>query len=118
MMLLMMRVLFSFLLKLNSPHPYTFTSPLQQKLKQNHRASHNCYSVKKHVKALSIQMAFKQVIAWNRMIRGRVNLVICLVGSFFNFSFLISLDNGFPNFSFTGNTVLFPSTDIIMVALL
>ena len=30
----------------------------------------------KHVK--SIWMAFKRVIAWNRMIRSHVNLVICL----------------------------------------
>ena len=50
---LIMRVLFSFLLKLNSHHPDTFTSPLLQTLKQNHhRASHNCYSVNNMLKLL------------------------------------------------------------------
>ena len=33
----------------------------------------------KHVEALSIQMAFKQVIDWNIMIRGHVNWVIFLI---------------------------------------
>ena len=32
----------------------------------------------KHAEILSIQMTFKQVIIWDRMIRGNVNLVICL----------------------------------------
>ena len=53
--LLMIRVLFSFLLKLNSCHHYTFYSPLQQSLKQNHRASHNCYSVKYMMKRLAFK---------------------------------------------------------------
>ena len=53
--LLMMRVLFSFLLKMNSHHPYTFTSPLQQTLKQNHCASHNCCSVKNTLKLLALK---------------------------------------------------------------
>ena len=47
-----------FLLKLNSHHP------CDKKLKQNQSASQNCYNVKN---TLSIQMPFKQVIAWNRM---------------------------------------------------
>ena len=34
--------------------------------------------VLKHVETLGIQMASKQVISWNRMIRGHINLVICL----------------------------------------
>ena len=40
------RVIISFLLKLNSHHHYMFASPLQQTLKQNHCASHNCCSVR------------------------------------------------------------------------
>ena len=46
---------FSFLLKLNSNHPYTFTSPLQQTLKENQRASNNCYSVKNMLKLLAFK---------------------------------------------------------------
>ena len=53
MLLLMMRIPFSFLLKLNSHHSYTLTS---------------------HI---SIQVAFKK-IALDRMIRGHLNLMICL----------------------------------------
>ena len=73
-------VLFSFLLKLNSHYPHTFTSPFQKTLKQNHPASHNWYSVKNMLQpfaTVSIQKAFKWVIAWNRMIGGHVNLVVC-----------------------------------------
>ena len=51
-------IFFSFLVKLNSHHPYTLTSPVQQTLKQNQRASHNCYSVKKMLKLL----AFKKLL--------------------------------------------------------
>ena len=61
---------FSFLLKLNSHRPYTFTSPVQETLKQNHRASHNCHCVRTHV------LAFKWPL--HGMIRSNVNLVICL----------------------------------------
>ena len=68
---------FSFLLRLNLYHPHTFTSPLQQTLKQNHSASHN-WQCQKHVEILSIQIAFKWAIAWTRRIRGYVNPVICL----------------------------------------
>ena len=50
-----MRVFFSFFLKLNSYHHYTLTSPLLQTLKQNHRASHNCYSVKDMLKLLAFK---------------------------------------------------------------
>ena len=76
-------------------------------------------------------MAFKLVVAWNRTIRGLVNLVICLNQIhwiFFKilyFSIFIYLyTNDSPcNFSFTGKKsasteiFFFPSTDIIMVAL-
>ena len=50
MILLMMSVPFSFLLKLDSYHSHTFTSPLQQPMKQNHRALHNCHSLKNMLK--------------------------------------------------------------------
>ena len=76
LILLMMRALSSFLLNLH--YPYTFTSPLQKTLNQNQRASHSFYSVKDISKTLSIQLAFKWVFAWNRVIRGHVCLLICL----------------------------------------
>ena len=67
-------------------------------------------TVLKHVEILSIQMAFKRVIAWNRMIRGHVNLMISL------FWYLYS--NYAPcNFNFTGKVVTLQSTGTIMVAL-
>ena len=95
-------VLFSFLLKLNSHHLYTFTSLWQQTLKRNYRASHNCYSVKNVLKLL----AFKwRVIAWDRIIRGHVNPVICLSS------------NSPCNFDFARKSVPFPSKDIIIIAL-
>ena len=94
-------VLFSFLLKLNSHHLYTFTSLWQQTLKRNYRASHNCYSVKNMLKLL----AFKwRVIAWDRIIRGHVNPVICLSS------------NSPCNFDFARKSVPFPSKDIIIIA--
>ena len=95
-------VLFSFLLKLNSHHLYTFTSLWQQTLKRNYRASHNCYSVKNVLKLL----AFKwRVITWDRIIRGHVNPVICLSS------------NSPCNFDFARKSVPFPSKDIIIIAL-
>ena len=53
LILLMMKVLFSFLLKLNSHHPYKFVSPFQQTLKQNCRASRNFHSFKNMLKLLN-----------------------------------------------------------------
>ena len=64
----MMMVLLSFLLKLTSHHLYTFTFPLQQKLKQNHRAFAQLLLCSKQVKFTSIQMAYRNVIAWSTMI--------------------------------------------------
>ena len=58
----MLRVPFSFLLKLISNHPYTFTSPLQQTLKRNTMSRTN-NTVLKHVETLGIQMTFERVIA-------------------------------------------------------
>ena len=40
-----------------------FALPFQQSLEKNHRNSHSCYSIKKHVETLSIQMALKPDIA-------------------------------------------------------
>ena len=84
-----MRVLFSFLLKLNSHHPYTFPSPLQQTLSRIHRASHNSICT-----TANIEKAFKRIIAWNmnrneiwnmnsnglwlRSIKNRIHSVQCL----------------------------------------
>ena len=68
--------IFNQALKLNSHHPHTFTSLLQQAIKQNCHALHDCDSVKNML--LNIQMVFKCVIAWNRMIRVHVKLVTCL----------------------------------------
>ena len=53
---------FSFLLKLNSHHLYTFTSLLQQTLKQNQCASHNCYSVKNILKLLAFKWLLNEVL--------------------------------------------------------
>ena len=53
---------FSFLLKLNSHHPCTFTSPLQQTLKQNQRASHNSYSVKNMLKPLAFKWLLHELL--------------------------------------------------------
>ena len=58
----MMRVLFSLLLKLKSYHPHTFTSPLQQTLKQNYRASHNCCSVKNMLKLLAFKWLLNELL--------------------------------------------------------
>ena len=60
--LLILRVPFSFLLKLKSYHPYTFTSPMEQTLKQNHRASRNCYSVKNMLKLLAFKWLLNELL--------------------------------------------------------
>ena len=65
-------------------------------------------AVLKHVENCSIQMAFKRVIAWNRMIGGHVNLAISL------FSYFYSKYSP-CNFNFTGKTVPLSSTDITMI---
>ena len=76
-------LLVKFLLKLNSHHTCAFTSPLQQTLKQNHISQLlQCY---KYVETLSILMVFKPIIAWNRMLKGHVNLVICLRSIYYTF---------------------------------
>ena len=90
----MLRVPFSFLLKLKSYYPYKFISPLQQTLKQNHCASHICYNVRNMLKLLAFNWLLKELL-----LRGLVILVIFLnqiIRSFLKFSFLISLFKLFP----------------------
>ena len=53
---------FKFLLELNLHHPYTFTSPLQHTLKQNQRASNNCYSVKNMLKPLAFKWLLNELL--------------------------------------------------------
>ena len=62
LVLLIMRVLLSFLLKLNSYHPHTFTLALQNTVKQNHCASHNCYSVKNMLKLLAFKWILNELL--------------------------------------------------------
>ena len=57
---------FSFLLKLNSHHPNTFTSPLQQTLKQNQRASNNCYIAKTMMKPLTLKWPLNEFLVWTK----------------------------------------------------
>ena len=92
--LLMMKFLFSFILKLNSHHPYTFTSPLQQALKQNHCSSHNCYSVKNRLKLLAFKRVLNELLLeteWSEVMLIWWFVSIKLIRFFMKFSFLISL---------------------------
>ena len=111
------KVLLSFLVTLNSHHPCTFTSPLQQILQHSHRTSRNCYSVE----TLSIQMVFKPVIAWNRMFRGMLIWLfvsVKFIRSFLKFSFKQLYSNESPSkLNFTGKNIPFPSTGNITVTL-
>ena len=67
--LLMMKVLLSFILKLNSHPPCTFASPLQ-----NHLTSYNCYGVKNMLKLLAFKWLLKELL----LETSHANLVICL----------------------------------------
>ena len=124
LILLMMRVLFSFLLKLNPQHLYTFTSPLQQTQEQNHRALRNCYIVKNMLKLL----AFKWLL-FELLLETELRLIlwfspIKLIGSFLKFKVkvfnifiqTIPLQLHLKNIYIYRN-VPFPSTDVMMVAL-
>ena len=62
LILMIMRDLFSFLLKLNSHHPYTFTSRLKQTLKQNHQSLQNCNSFKNMLKLLAFSWLLKELL--------------------------------------------------------
>ena len=85
------------------------------------RSYHPCNKHWKHVEAVSIQMTFKRVIVWNRMIRWHVSLVICLnliiyflkLDDFWNFLFdIFIITIHLKNLPFSiyifryGNTVL------------
>ena len=121
LILLTMRVLFNFLLKLNSHHSYTFTSPLQQTLKQDHHALHNCYSVINMLNFLAFKWILNELLfetEWLEVMLIWWFVSIKFSRSFLKFAFLYLYPNDFHcNFNFTGEAVSFPSTDIIMVAL-
>ena len=103
LILLMTWLLFSFLLKLNSHHTYTFTSPLQQTLKQDHRTAATLLASWNS----SIQVVFKGVIGewWEVMLLWWF-VWIKFIKSFLKFSFLIFLFKRIP-FKFIGKTVPF-----------
>ena len=114
LILLMTWPLFSFLLKLNSHHTYTFTSPLQQTLKQDHRTAATLLASWNS----SIQVVFKGVIGewWEVMLLWWF-VWIKFIKSFLKFSFLIFLFKWIP-FKFIGKTVPFHSTDVTVFLLL
>ena len=114
LILLMTWLLFSFLLKLNSHHTYTFTSPLQQTLKQDHRTAATLLASWNS----SIQVVFKGVIGewWEVMLLWWI-FWIKFIKSFLKFSFLIFLFKRIP-FKFIGKTVPFHSTDVTVFLLL
>ena len=83
---------FSFLLKLNSHHPNTFTSPLQQTLKQNQRASNYCYSVKNMLKPLVFKWLLNELLLetkWSEVMLIWWFVSIKFIRPFLKFSFLI-----------------------------
>ena len=90
---------FSFLLKLNSLHPYMFTKPLRHTLKQNQSASHNCYSVKKMLKLLAFKWLLSELLLEKKL--SEVMLIwwfgsIKFIRPFLKFSFLICFFKRFP----------------------
>ena len=101
--------------------PYTFTSSLQQTLKQNHRTSHNCCSVKNMLKLVAYKWLLNKLLLETEW--SEVKLIwwfgsIKFIGSFSKYSFqYLYLNDSSCNFNFTGKIVPFPSTDIIMVAM-
>ena len=91
-LLLMMRFFLSFLLKLNSHYPYTFTSPFQKTLKLNQRASHNCYIAENMLKLLVFKWLLKELLLQTKL--SDVMLIwrfvsIKLIRNFLKFYFLI-----------------------------
>ena len=84
---MMMTVLFSFLQKLNSYHPHMFTSPLQQTMKQNHRALHNCDSLKKMLKL----PAFKGLLNMLLLETESLEFMLKSLRSFLKLLFIMSL---------------------------
>ena len=90
LILLMMRDLFSFLQKLNSDYTCTFTSPLQQTLKQDHRASHSYYSVKDILKLLAFKWLLNEFlldIKWSEVMLIWWFVSISFIRLFLRFSF-------------------------------
>ena len=70
--------------------PYTFTSSLQQTLKQNHRASHNCCSVKNMLKLVAYKWLLNKLLLETEW--SEVKLIwwfgsIKFIGSFSKYSF-------------------------------
>ena len=103
---------FSFLLSMNLRHPYTFTSPLQQTLKWNQRASHNCYSVTNMLKLLAFKWLLNELLRETKL--SEVILILWFVSVKFirpilKFSFLICFfSNDSPcNFNYIGKMSLF-----------
>ena len=122
MLLLIMKVVFSFLLKLNSHHPHTFTSALQQTLKQNHGASHNCNSVKTMLKLSAFKKLLNELLLeteWSEAMLMWWFVSIKFIRSFLiYFFFNIFIKAILCNFNLTGRTVPFPSTDITFSSVL
>ena len=90
LILLIIRLLFKFLLKLNSYHPHTFTSPLQHALKQIHRASHNCYCVKNLLKLLTFKWLLNELLLeteWSEVMLIWWFVSIKFIRSFLKFFF-------------------------------
>ena len=90
---------FSFHLKLNSNHPYTFTSPLQQTLKENQRASQNCYSVKNMLKLLEFKWLLNELLLETKSLEVMLTwwfASITFIRTFLKFSFLICFFKRFP----------------------
>ena len=90
----MMRVLFSYPLKLKSYRHHTFTSTLQQILKQNHQASHNSYSVKNISKLLVFQWLLNELlleIEWSEVMLIKWLVSIQIIMSFIIFLFFFNI---------------------------
>ena len=119
LILLMMKVLLRFLLKLDDEGSFAFslkaefTLPLQQKLKQNHCTLQNCYSDKSILRLLAFKWLYNQLL-----VEAECSEVVLIwwfapvksIRSFFlNLSFWYRYSNNYPSsFNFTGKTVPFP----------
>ena len=114
--LLMLKVPFSFLLKLNSHYAHMFTSPFQKTLKQNHLASHNYYSGDKNMlKFLALKLFLKELLLeteWSEIMLIWWFVSVKFIRSFLKFSFkYIPLNYSPWNFNFTRKIVPFASTE-------
>ena len=100
LILLMVKVLLRFLLKLDDEGSFAFslkaefTLPLQQKLKQNHCTLQNCYSDKSMLRLLAFKWLYNQLL-----VEAECSEVVLIwwfapvkwIRFFFKFTFLISL---------------------------